>query len=54
MGSVVVDSIHFLFQMETLMDSGYKLAIVDPSGNQHYISKRGTEEEDDYGPENED
>ena len=60
MGSVVVDSIHFLFQMETLMDSGYKIAIVDPDGKQHYISKRGEEEEeeekDDYGtpPENQD
>ena len=42
------------------MDAGYKLAIVDPEGKQHYITKRSDEtdeeEKDDYGkpPENQD
>jgi hypothetical protein len=59
MGTIVVDSIAFLFQMETLMDAGYKLAIVDPEGKQHIISKRNMrdEENEDYydgPPENED
>lgn len=50
LGGIVNDAIHFLFQMETLMKTGYKLAIIDPQGQQHIISKRINEEEEDGPP----
>jgi hypothetical protein len=51
--TIVIEAINFMHQMDILMTAGYKLAIVDPEGNQHFISKKspspnqGEEEDDD-------
>jgi hypothetical protein len=37
---VIIDSIQMFYQMNALMDQGYKLHLVDKNGKKHSISKR--------------
>lgn len=43
--AIVTDSIHFLYQVETLMDAGFRFAMIDPSGKQYFIGKEREEDE---------
>lgn len=43
--AIVTDSIHFLYQVETLMNAGFKFAMIDPSGKQYLIGKEREEDE---------
>ena len=52
--TLVTDAIHFMYQIETLVNSGFKFAIIDPDGTQFIIAK-GKEsdeepEQDEGGP----
>jgi len=44
---VVKDSIHFLYQIEVLLESGFKFAIIDEDNNHHYITKKRLGEKDE-------
>jgi hypothetical protein len=37
--TVVTDSIYFLYQIEVLLKSGFKFALIDPEGQQFIIGK---------------
>ena len=45
--AIVTDSIHFHYQIESLLNSGFKFAIIDPDGKQFIIAKGKEEEEDE-------
>lgn len=48
MSEVVIDSIQLFYQLNVLMDQGYKIAIIDKNGKKHFIrKKRGKKDEDD-------
>lgn len=36
---VLLDAVQMLYQIDTLLSNGYKLAIIDPKGKKHYLRK---------------
>lgn len=52
-GTIVRESIQLLYQVDVLLAAGCKLAVIDPEGNKHFISKRGTIGDDDEGRQDE-
>lgn len=53
---VVEEAVFFLHQINELLNSGYKLSLVDPKGKKHLISRRkkqdDTGKDEGSGPEN--
>lgn len=49
LAEVVEESVFFLNQINTLLTNGYKIAIVDPKGKKHTISKKRRKDKDEPG-----
>lgn len=49
LNEVVEEAVFFLHQINELMSNGYKIAIVDPKGKKHYITKhkKGKKQDDE-------